>query len=135
VQKAKTMVLAIILLLARVAEMRIFDMLYISELYLLRLRWLLANRILLEMLSQLLPCCWHDGHRFRRVYPLVLLVLLEALRSAAERRLCSFCIIFPVTRQTPWIVELFSWLPLHLLATFYSSCLLDTAASMLLLSS
>jgi hypothetical protein len=51
------MVLAVTLLLARVAEMRIFDMLHIFELYLSRLRWLLANRILLEMLSPLLPYC------------------------------------------------------------------------------
>jgi hypothetical protein len=50
------MVLAVTLLLARVVETRIFDMLYTSELYLLRLQWLLANRILLETLLPLLPC-------------------------------------------------------------------------------
>jgi hypothetical protein len=135
VQRAKTMVLAVTLLLARVVEMQIFDMLHTFELYLSRLRWLLANRILLEMLSPLLPCCWCDGHILRRVYLLILLVLLEALHNVAERQLCSFCIIFPATRQILWIIELFFWLPLHLLATFYSSCMLDMVASTPLLSS
>jgi hypothetical protein len=37
VQKAKTMVLAVTLLLARVAEMEIFDTLHTFKLYLLRL--------------------------------------------------------------------------------------------------
>jgi hypothetical protein len=51
------MVLAIALLLARAVEMQIFDMLHTSGLYLSRLRWLLANKILLETLLPLLPCC------------------------------------------------------------------------------
>jgi hypothetical protein len=135
VQKAKTMVLAVTLLLARVAEMRIFNTLHTFELYLSRLRWLLANRILLKTLSLLLPCCWCDGHILRCVCLLVLLVLLEALRNAAERQLCSFCIVSPATRQMLWIIELFFWLPLHLLATSYSSYMLDMVASMPLLSS
>jgi hypothetical protein len=51
------MVLAVALLLVHVVEMRIFDMLHTSGLYLSRLRWLLANKILLGTLLPLLPCC------------------------------------------------------------------------------
>jgi hypothetical protein len=40
--------LVVILLRAHVAEMRTFGMLHTFELYLLHLRWLLTNRILLE---------------------------------------------------------------------------------------
>jgi hypothetical protein len=42
------MVLAVALLLARVVETRIFGMLHTFKLYLSRLRWLLASRILLK---------------------------------------------------------------------------------------
>jgi hypothetical protein len=80
------MVLAVALLLARAVEMRIFDMLHTSGLYLSRPRWLLANKILLEMLLPLLPCCWHDGRTLHRVYPLILLVLPEALHNATKRQ-------------------------------------------------
>jgi hypothetical protein len=41
-------VLVVTLLLAHVAEMQTFGMLHTFELYLLRLRWLLTNTILLE---------------------------------------------------------------------------------------
>jgi hypothetical protein len=51
------MVLVATLLLARAVEMRIFDMPHTSELYLSRLQWLLANKILLGMLLLLWPCC------------------------------------------------------------------------------
>jgi hypothetical protein len=51
------MVLVVTLLLARAVEMQIFDMLHTSELYLSRLQWLFANRILLGMLLPLWPCC------------------------------------------------------------------------------
>jgi hypothetical protein len=51
------MVLVVTLLLAHAVEMRIFDMLHTSELYLSRLQWLLANRILLGTLLPLWPCC------------------------------------------------------------------------------
>jgi hypothetical protein len=42
------MVLIVTLLLAHVAEMRTFGMLHTFELYLLRIRLLLTNKILLE---------------------------------------------------------------------------------------
>jgi hypothetical protein len=45
-----TVVLAAILLLVRVAEMRIIDKPPTFELYLLHLRWPLTNKILLEKL-------------------------------------------------------------------------------------
>jgi hypothetical protein len=51
------MVLAVTLLLVHAGEMRIFDMLHTSGLYLSRLQWLLANKILLGMLLPLLLCC------------------------------------------------------------------------------
>jgi hypothetical protein len=44
------MVLVVTLPLAHAVKMQIFDMLHTSELYLSCLQWLLANRILLEML-------------------------------------------------------------------------------------
>jgi hypothetical protein len=51
------MVLFVALLLVHAVEMQIFDMLHSFGLYLLRLRWLLANKILLGMLLPLLLCC------------------------------------------------------------------------------
>jgi hypothetical protein len=129
------MVLVVTLLLARAVEMRIFDMLHTSKLYLSRLRLLLANRILLGTLLPLWPCCWHDGHILRHVYLLVLLALLEVLRSAAKCQLCSFCIISSATRQMLLIIELFSWLSLHLLVTAYLSFMRGMAASRFPLSS
>jgi hypothetical protein len=80
------MVLAVALLLVHVVEMQIFDMLHTSGLYLLRLRWLLTNKILHGMLLQLLPCCLHDGRTLLHVYLLVLLILPEALYNAAKRQ-------------------------------------------------
>jgi hypothetical protein len=42
------LVLVLTLLLVHVAEMQTFGMLHTFELHLLRLRWLLTNRIMLE---------------------------------------------------------------------------------------
>jgi hypothetical protein len=69
------MVLFVTLLLVHAVWMQTFDMLRIFELYLLRPRWLLANRILLEKLLPLLLCCWRDGHTLLRVCLSVLLAL------------------------------------------------------------
>jgi hypothetical protein len=57
------MVLAVTLLLVHVAEMRIFDRLHTSGLYLSRLRWLLTNKILHETLLPLFhAACMMAAH-------------------------------------------------------------------------